>query len=107
MNSYNLADELSLEDGIFLWGSRVIVYPQVCDRVTEETQRSSYWDSQKSLTCQFFGGPKSILICKRLQHLSNVQEQTITNNATSLGMAQTTLKQNTCRLCRSLSSILF
>ena len=29
-------DELSLEDGIPLWGSRVVVPPQACDTVMEE-----------------------------------------------------------------------
>ena len=51
-------DELSLEDGILFWGSRVVVPPQAHDAVMEEAH-SAHIDiaRMKSLTHQFVWWP--------------------------------------------------
>ena len=51
----NKRDELSLEDGILLWGSRVVVPPQACDTVHAAHIGIA---RMKSLTCQFVWWPK-------------------------------------------------
>ena len=52
-------DELSLEDGILLWGSRVVVPPQARDTVMEEAHSAHIGIARmKSLTRQFVWWPK-------------------------------------------------
>ena len=52
-------DELSLEDGILLWGSGVVVPPQARDTVMEEAHSAHIGIARmKSLTCQFVWWPK-------------------------------------------------
>ena len=55
----NKRDELSLEDGILLWGSRVVVPPQARDTVIEEAHAAHIGIARmKSLTRQFVWWPK-------------------------------------------------
>ena len=62
MNSYDLTvarDELSLVDGVLLWGSRVVVPPQARNTVLEEVHAAHIGTARmKSLTRQFVWWPK-------------------------------------------------
>ena len=52
-------NELSLEDGILLWGSRVVLPTQARDRVTEDAHSAHIGIARmKSLTRQFVWWPK-------------------------------------------------
>ena len=59
----NKQDELSLEDGILLWGSRMVVTPQARHTVIKEAHAAHIGIARmKILTCQFVWWPKIILI---------------------------------------------
>ena len=52
-------DELSLEDGILLWGSELVAPAEACDTVMEEAHSAHIAIGRvKSLTCQFVWWPK-------------------------------------------------
>ena len=97
--------ELSVQDDVLLWGSRVVVPDQARPEVLLLLHETHLGISRmKSLARQFVWWPnldtEIETVCKELYHLSNTHQGSPSHSVTSLGMATNSLESSSCRLCR-------
>jgi hypothetical protein len=101
-------NELSLQDGCLLWGGRVVIPPQLRDRVVDKLHESHPGIvKMKVLARQYVWWPGiDAVLEKKVKSCQNCQS--IRQNPAHaplhpcMGMATTTVVESACRLCWSL-----